>query len=250
MLYSVLVFFCGMIVGSFLNVVIYRAKTGQSIIKPKSFCPQCQHILAWYDLFPVVSFILLRGRCRYCHQKISRQYPLVELSAGIIFLFFYFQDGLSARLLLDFWLGSVLLVIFVYDLKYYLILDKFILIGAVPALFRSIFTNAPSFPSALLGSLIGGGFFALIVLSSRGRWMGGGDVKLGFLMGLILGWQHILVALFLAFVGGALVGVFLIAGKKKNLKSAVPFGTFLAASTLLTIWVGDQLLTWYLSLVW
>ncbi len=240
----------GLFVGSFLNVVIYRFKIGRSILKPRSFCPNCKHILAWYDLIPVLSFVLLCGKCRYCRKRISWQYPLVELSAGLLFILFYLKSGsLDWRLLFNLLFVSILVVVFVYDLKHYLILDKVIVSGAVLAVIASIFLSKPEFLYALLGSAAAGGFFALLVLVSRGKWMGGGDVKLGFLIGLIVGWPSVLVSLFLAFVLGSIVGVLLIVFHKKTLKSAVPFGTFLAVATVTVMLYGEKMLDWYLSLL-
>jgi len=250
MLYSIAFFLLGLFVGSFLNVVIYRFKIKKSILTPRSFCPACHHNLAWYDLVPVLSFVLLFGKCRYCRKKISWQYPLVELSSGILFTFFYLKAGdLNSALLFNLFFVSIFVVVFVYDLKHYLILDKVIVVGATVAVIASIFLGKPDFPRAILGSLSAGGFFALLVLISRGRWMGGGDVKLGFLIGLIIGWPSVLVALFLAFLSGSIVGILLIAFKKKTLKSAVPFGTFLAVATIVVMLLGDRILDWYLSFV-
>lgn len=245
-----LLFLFGLAVGSFLNVVIYRSKIKKSIFKPKSFCPHCKHVLAWYDLIPVLSFISLRGRCRYCHKKISLQYPLVELATGILFALFYLQaGGLNGKLFFDLFFTSILIIVFVYDLKHYLILDIIILVGAIGAILSSIFLGKPEFPQSLIGSFVGGGFFALLVLVSSGKWMGGGDVKLSFLIGLILGWPQILLALFIAFMVGSVIGLILIALKNKTLKSAVPFGTFLTASTIITMFFGDEILDWYLGLM-
>lgn len=249
MLYIILIFVFGLCVGSFLNVVIYRLHKGQSLVKPHSYCPHCRHRLFWSDLMPILSFVFLRGRCRYCHKKISWQYPLVEGVTGLLFLLFFLFDGPTVILIFHFMIGAILLLIFVYDLKYLLIPDQFILVGSVCAILSSILLQSPAFPQALLGSVMGGGFFAFIVLISRGRWMGGGDVKLGFLMGLLLGWSSLLLALFLAFVGGALIGLLLILTRKKTFKSAVPFGTFLTVATLVALFFGDNLLAAYLSML-
>lgn len=247
---TILLFLFGLSVGSFLNVVIYRSKIKKSIFRPQSFCPQCKHKLSWYDLIPVLSFILLRGKCRYCQKKISLQYPLVEIACGVLFVLFYLKSlTFNWALAFNLFFVSILIIIFVYDLKYYLILDKIILIGATLAVVASIFLGKPKFPVSLLGSLIAGGFFALIVLVSQGKWMGGGDVKLGFLIGLILGWPKVLLALGLAFMLGSIVGLILIAFKKKTLKSPVPFGTFLSTAALITILEGERILDWYLDLI-
>jgi len=245
-----IIFIFSLVIGSFLNVVIYRAKIKKSVLAPRSFCPHCKHILSWRDLIPVASFILLRGKCRYCREKISPSYALVELSTGVLFVLFYLQAGsFNLALVFNLFFASILVVVFVYDLRYYLIIDNVILLGAIGAILASIFLGRLSFPQAILGSLAGGVFFAIIVLVSRGKWMGGGDVKLGFLLGLILGWPKILAALFLAFILGSIVGIFLVIRGKKKLKSAVPFGPFLAAATLVVMLWGDEILNWYLHLI-
>lgn len=246
----ILIFLFGLAIGSFLNVVIYRAKIKKSILRPRSFCPHCKHLLAWFDLIPVLSFVSLKGRCRYCRKKISPVYALVELATGILFVLFYLQNSnFNLALAFNLFFVSILIVTFVYDLRYYLIIDNVILLGAIAAIFASIFLGGLSFPQAILGSLAAGVFFAIIVLVSRGKWMGGGDVKLGFLLGLILGWPKILVALFLAFILGSIVGLFLVIRGKKKLKSAVPFGPFLALSALVVMLAGDRILNWYLHLI-
>jgi len=250
MLSLVILFILGLSTGSFLNVVIYRLKIKKSILKPRSFCPACNHTLVWYDLIPVLSFVFLGGKCRYCRKRISWQHPLVELSAGLLFILFYLKSGsLDWRLLFNLLFVSILIVVFVYDLKHYLILDKVIVLGAVLAVIASICLGKPEFPYALLGSAVVGGFFALLVLISRGKWMGGGDVKFGFLIGLIVGWPSVLVSLFLAFVLGGIIGVLLIVFRKKTLKSAVPFGTFLATATVTVMLYGEKILDWYLNIL-
>lgn len=245
-----ILFVFGLSIGSFLNVVIYRAKIKKSIVHPQSFCPSCKHCLAWYDLIPVASFIILGGKCRYCRKRVSWQYPLVELACGVLFALFYIKVGsINPLLFFNLFFVSIFVVIFVYDLKYYLILDRIILSGATLAILASIFLGKPSFPAALLGSLMSGGFFAIIVLVSKGKWMGGGDVKLGFLLGFILGWPQISVALFIAFILGSIIGLLLIVLQKKTLKSAVPFGTFLTVAAIVTMLEGERILKWYLNLI-
>ena len=249
------IFLFGLSVGSFLNCVIYRLETGGSFLRGRSFCPRCKHTLSWQDLIPVFSFFCLRGRCRYCQEKISWQYPLVELATGFLFvLFFEIRSPI-----IDIWeIGSLaiipfLVIIFVYDLKHYIIPDKVIYpaigIALVYDLWKSDFLLSIFGKSDFLLSAFGAtGFFLAIVVVSRGKWMGTGDIKLGFLMGLLLGWPKILVALFLAFLTGAIIGIGLMALGKKTLKSEVPFGPFLVTGTFAVIFWGQQIIDWYLSL--
>jgi prepilin signal peptidase PulO-like enzyme (type II secretory pathway) len=251
------VFLLGLCIGSFLNCVVYRLEE-EKTLKGRSFCPNCKHILTWYDLFPVFSFIFLRGRCRYCHKKISIQYPLVELATGIIFVLVFnfinpvltFYQSLSLPYL--FYIFSVLIIIFIYDLKHYIIPDKVLF----PAIIISLTYDViiwQGILNVLLALAIAFGFFLTIFLISKGKWMGFGDVKLSILMGLLLGFPNILVALFLAFFFGAIIGIMLMTfptragGEKKSLKSEIPFGPFLIVGTFVAMLWGNQLISWYLN---
>ncbi len=238
--YSI-IFLFGLVVGSFLNCVIYRLEREESFLKGRSYCPFCKHILNWQDLIPVLSFLFLKGRCRYCQQKISLQYPLVELATGLIFILVILTPSniyAYAYLLL---MSCFLIIIFIYDLKHYIIPDKVI----YPAIAIALIFN---FPFSILSAFGAAAFFLAIVLISRGKWMGVGDIKLAFLMGLVLGFPNILVALFSAFLIGAIIGIGLIAAGKKTLKSEVPFGPFLVTGTFMAIFWGEKLINWYFNL--
>lgn len=215
---TIVLFLLGLCLGSFLNVVICRLGRGGKILFSRSQCPRCQKVLEWFELIPVFSFVIQKGRCRRCRKKISVQYPLVELATGVLFVLFGFDW-------LKLFFSAVLIVVFVYDLKHYLIPDKVI----YPALAIGVIFGWRNW----LAFLIAGGFFLILVLVSRERWMGWGDVKLATLMGLILGWPDVLTALMIAFVSGALVGLSLILLKKKTMKSQIPFGPFLAGATII-----------------
>jgi leader peptidase (prepilin peptidase) / N-methyltransferase len=292
-----LVFLLGLTIGSFLNAFIYRLevqhglrviprdreKANVTVMQGRSFCPQCGHTLAWQDLIPLLSFLLLLGKCRYCQRSISWQYPLVEIATALLFvlLFFFTMPWLGqgvenlTRLsftqlveLLYLWaVASALLVIFVYDLKYYLIPDKVLYLAITAVLFWRGFEFldfgswdlfgiwnlefgifAP-LVQAILAGLGASLFFLLIYIISNGRAMGFGDVKLAFLLGLFLGWPAILVALFSAFCLGAIVGVALIALKKKGLKSEVPFAPFLIVGTAIAYFFGSSIVNFYMNLI-
>lgn len=249
------VFFLGLIIGSFLNCVIYRLEENKSFLKGRSFCPKCKHVLAWYDLIPILSFLYLRGRCRYCKKKISLQYPLVELATGFLFVFIYdflMSDSRgTSDILFYFVISGFLIIIFVYDLKHYLIPDQVIYPAIGITLIYDLLIYDIHGMSEIFASALGAaGFFLAIVLISRGKWMGAGDIKLAFLMGLILGWPNILVALFFAFFSGAIIGIGLVLAKSKSFKSEVPFGPFLAAGTLMAMFYGQNLINWYLNLLY
>ncbi len=246
------VFAFGLFIGSFLNCVIYRLEKKKSFIRGRSFCPKCKHTLAYYDLIPILSFIVLKAKCRYCHKKISFQYLLVELATGFLFLLaFIFSSPDLGFMIYEWIIFSFLVLIFVFDLKHYIIPDKVVYPAIVVAILFIILNlyivNHKSIIGPLAAGLSASAFFLLIWLVSRGKWMGFGDVKLAFLMGLFLGWPNILVGLFLAFLMGSIVGLILIALKKKKMKSEVPFGPFLVLGTFVGLFWGEKIIHWYLS---
>ena len=263
------IFVFGLVAGSFLNCVIYRLHTKEGFIISRSYCPKCRHKLAWYDLIPLFSFIALKGRCRYCGQKISWQYPLVELTTGLLFIltfnqFSIFPKGNSSvfysagnfqflNLIYYLIISCFLVIVFVYDLKYYIIPDRVIYPAiAIALIFNSQFLISSQFPifkSSILSALGASAFFLAIILISRGQWMGLGDFKLAILMGLFLGFPNILVALFLSFFIGAIIGTGLIIFKRKSFRSEVPFGPFLVTGAFIALFWGQSLVNWYLSLV-
>jgi prepilin signal peptidase PulO-like enzyme (type II secretory pathway) len=260
--FYIFVFLLGLAVGSFLNCIIYRLEKNESFLKGRSYCPNCHHTLAWQDLIPIFSFLILKGKCRYCGKKISLQYPLVELATGILFFsIFYsifqhsniptFQQSIQFLYLSI--VSSFLIVIFVYDLKHYLIPDKVIYPAiALALIFNFQFLISKQlliFKYAILSAVLASAFFLSIFLISRGKWLGFGDVKLGFLMGLFLGFPKILVALFSAYLIGAIIGIGLVLAKKKTLKSEVPFGPFLVSGTFIALFFGNQLINWYLGFI-
>jgi prepilin signal peptidase PulO-like enzyme (type II secretory pathway) len=241
------VFILGLCVGSFLNCVVYRLEQEKSL-GGRSFCPRCKHTLGWKDLLPVFSWVFLVGKCRYCKGKISWQYPLVELATGFLFLLVYAIFGQNlVYLLFLLYIVCVFVVIFVYDLKHYLIPDKILFPAIAVASMYRIFGDFYGLPNYILAVIIGSGFFLIIFLISKGNWMGFGDVKLAILMGLLLGVPNILLALFLAFFLGAIIGLMLMAQKKKGLRSEIPFGPFLILGTFLSIFWADKIIQWYLN---
>jgi len=251
-------FILGTIVGSFLNVVVERTKHKKSFLLNRSACPMCGHILNVWDLIPLFSYIFLNGKCRYCQKKISWQYFVMELVTGVIFGLIYLSvetihelslPDIHNILLLFFYLiiASFLIIIFVYDLKYYLILDKIVVPGMVVALIGN-FLLGRNWLDLLLGAVIGSGIFLLQYTISRGKWVGGGDIRLGLFMGLILGWKLVLVALFISYLFGATIGVGLILLKRKKMQDTLPFATFLSVATLITMLCGSSILTWYINL--
>ncbi|MAF13474.1 MAG: prepilin peptidase [Parcubacteria group bacterium] len=244
-----IIFLFGLASGSFLNVVILRLGTKKSFLGGRSHCPNCKKIISWYDNIPVLSFLILKARCRQCDKKISWQYLVIEIATALIFVLLYFNFGLSFKFFSYVVFVSFLIIIFVYDLKHYLILDKVSLPAMVVAFVANLILGLSLF-NLIIGALIGGGFFAAQYFISKGKWVGGGDIRLGILMGLILGWQLLLVALFLAYLIGAIFGLSLIALNKKKMSSQVPFGPFLTVATLVSLIYGQVILNWYLRLLY
>ena len=254
-----LLFLIGLAVGSFLNCLIYRLNKGLSPIGGRSFCPKCNHQLSWKDNTPLLSFVLLGGRCRYCHSPISWQYPLVELGTGILSvvslsakggLAFGWQFSVvrGANILsTGYWLliTYALFAIFVSDLRYGTIPDKIVYPVIGLAIIYSIFDIQYSIFENFLSALGAAGFFLALVTITRGKGMGMGDVKLVALMGLVLGWPKIAVALYLAFLTGAIVGVILILLGKKRFGEHIPFGPFLTTATWIGLLWGGQILAWF-----
>jgi len=248
------VFLFGLIIGSFLNCLVWRLRTGESLLG-RSYCPKCRKQIAWHDNLPVASFILLSGKCRECGQSISWQYPAVELATGVLFVIAYYLSyelrvtsyEFIVQLLRDWFLISVMMVIFVYDLRWYLILD----IVTLPACLAVLILNlALSFDlwNLLVSGIIGSGFFLLQFLISGGKWIGGGDIRLGLLMGLALGWPGVIAAIIISYFLGSLVGLGLIAAGKKRWGSEIPLGVFLAAGTIIDLFWQERILDWYWNL--
>ena len=228
-------------------MVVYRLNHGCSPLKGRSFCPECKKKIGMIDNIPLLSFILLKGRCRFCQKPISPYYPLTELVTGLAFL-------LSRYIFLDFalvyrlFIVVVFIILFFSDLRFgtlpdWISLPAIILTGGLYFFGKFGQINDPWL--AALGALL---FFLLLVFITRGKGMGIGDLKLVFLIGLVLGFPKTVIALWLAFLTGALTGVILVLAKKKTLKQTVPFGPFLIASTIIADVWGERL--WYLYLSW
>ncbi len=275
------IFLAGLCVGSFLGVLIYREAVEEgpkqkakslkhnacqylpSWFYGRSYCDHCRKPIRWHDNIPLLSFILLRGRCRYCRKKISLQYPLLELLTGIQFVwvflivrgninFFSRFEGFYSFLMLGYGLllAAILLMVLVADLQYQIIPDSGIMIGILLTLGQIYVTYRYTgyvdwsvWPAAFGAAL----FFTAIILITKGKGMGWGDVKLGFLMGLMLGFPRILAALFIAYLTGGIAGVILILSKRKTLKQSVAFGPFLVIATAVAYLWGSKIIGWYLG---
>jgi leader peptidase (prepilin peptidase)/N-methyltransferase len=251
------IFIFGTAIGSFLNVLIWRLPRDE---KPngRSKCPHCKHELVWHDLIPVISFVVSRGKCKYCGKPISYRYPAIELVTGALFALAAWSIPLVD---VGSWLVlakvavviAVCVTVFVIDLEHYLILDKVVFPSSAIILGLLILTDVVAGTTSnttqgILAALAASVPFLLLWFISKGKWMGLGDVKFMVFMGLALGFPGVLVALFVSFIVGAIVGVFLILAGKKQLSSKLPFGTFLSVATIVAVLYGNELWRLYWSL--
>ncbi len=251
----ILVGIFGLTVGSFLNVVILRFDELKTLWKIRSHCVKCKKQIRWYDLVPFLSYIYLGGKCRYCKKPISYQYPIVEGLTAILFILIYFYFGLTWASLLLAVISSLFLIVATYDAIHYEIPDVLTYLGIFFSLgfvFLTIFNQGVFTWNALipygLGVLAAGGFLGALVVLSKEKWMGQGDILLGVWMGVLLGMPNVLVAMFLAFVLGSLYGLLLIGLKKKGIKDALPFGPFLILGTIIALFWGEKIIFYYLGI--
>ncbi|MEK7452424.1 MAG: prepilin peptidase [Patescibacteria group bacterium] len=237
----------GVCIGSFLLVVIERTHARESILYGRSNCPACKAQLRARDLIPILSFFLLKRSCRNCHTRISVEYPIVEFVTGMLFVFVFLIEKNWILFFRDVVFISYLIIIFLYDLKYKYILDRFTIPAICFAFMANLFVGNITPFSLLLGMIAVGGFFLVQFIVSKGTWVGGGDIRMGVLMGAMLGLSYGLLALFLAYVMGAFVGLILLQLKRVDRKTQIPFGTFLSIATIIVLFVGPQILHWYLG---
>ena len=245
----VFVFAYGAIIGSFLNVCIARLPDGRSIVRPPSHCPKCQSFLAWYDNVPILSYLVLGGRCRTCRVHISAIYPAVEVLTGALAVALFLRLGPTLAFAGYFAFAAALVVITFVDLDHQLIPDVISLPGIVVGLAFSLVSPLVTPLDAALGVLAGGGTLlavAWLYKTFRGQeGMGGGDVKLLAMIGAFLGWQSIFVTLFVGSVIGSIIGVGLMLYQRADTKLAIPFGPFLAGGALVYLFWGDRILAFY-----
>ncbi|MDQ3008304.1 MAG: prepilin peptidase [bacterium] len=270
-LVSGFLFFIGAAVGSFLNVFIYRTLDDEprskkdSWISGRSRCDTCRKKIAWYDNIPVLTFLLLGGKCRHCHSPISLAHPVVEFLTGSLFVWWYwggtvfFQITRTPLQTLQpiFWLaiGILLLIIVIADILYLVIPDAIVaMLLGLTLLYRIALVmfgvmRPTDFGLSIVGVAVAVSFFGLLWLGTKGRGFGLGDVKLIVPLALLVGWPEILVCIFLAFIAGATVGVSLIALGKRKFGQVIPFGPFLVAGCVMTLIWGTELLQWYIDLL-
>lgn len=250
--FPVFAFVFGAVVGSFLNVCICRMPKDESVVFPPSHCPQCNYLIRWYDNVPLLSYLLLRGKCRGCGTHISLQYPLVELLNGALTLLLFIRFGVSLTFLALFVFCSALVVITFIDIEHQIIPDEISLSGIVIGFVFSFFLPITSWLGSLIGILLGGGSLLLVAYGyqwfSGREGMGGGDIKLLAMIGAFLGWRAVPFVIFSASLVGSVLGVSMMLLQKKDSKLAIPFGPYLSFGAVLYVFYGQQLIRWYFSL--
>ena len=248
----ILVAVAGLAVGSFLNVVIYRLPRKIGLVMARSVCPGCSAQLKWYHNIPLLSYLFLRGKCAFCSKRISIQYPLVEALNTILYLFFFWQFGISPGFFVLCVLGSALIVVFFIDLEFMIIPDSITLPGMIVGLGVSLLPDGMGIVDSLIGLLTGGGSLYLVAI--LGDWlfkkesMGGGDIKLSAMLGAFLGWQKVL----LIFISSAFIGLIIslavmVVSSKLRETRTIPFGPFLALAAVLSICCGEQIINYYVT---
>jgi len=246
---AIIIFILGLVIGSFSNVCIYRIPKNESIVFPASHCTSCQTPIKAMDNIPVLSYFLLKGKCRNCGEKFSIRYPIVEFLTGVVYILIFLIYGRNLQTLIYAILSSALIIISFIDLDEQIIPDEISLPGIVLGFLISFFVPYISYFNSLFGILTGGGIIFLIALAGlvifKKEAMGGGDVKLAAMIGAFIGWRYIILSLFIGFFIGAVTGIVLILSKVKNKDDIIPFGPFIVLGSILTILWGKDLLSWY-----
>jgi leader peptidase (prepilin peptidase)/N-methyltransferase len=241
----------GSLIGSFLNVCIYRLPLGKSVVWPGSACPGCRRELSWYENIPILSYLALRGRCRSCAARISPRYPIVEALTAAMFAFSYWYYGPGLLFASRIIFGCALIVLFAIDLEHHLLPNVITLPGIVAGFVFSLFTE-PGWRDSAIGIVLGGGVLWAIAEGyyriRHEEGLGMGDVKMLAMVGAFVGWKLTLVTLMMASFAGSIVGLALIISRRGTMKYALPFGTFLAMGAVLAVTVGPAVLDWYLRL--
>jgi len=244
---QVIVFIIGACIGSFLNVCIYRLPREQSVVYNPSHCPGCGRRLGVLDLVPLLSYVLLKGRCRYCNEKISARYPLVELITALFFVVAYQFWGWQWQTVAMWVFFAVLITASAIDYQHKIIPDEIIVAGFVLGLPLVFLAGSSKLVDGLIGFFVAGLLFLIIAVVSKGG-MGGGDIKLSALMGLFLGWPGIIVALFSSFLLGGLSSITLMALGLRGRKDVVPFGPYLALGGVVAAFCAEWIIRWYLGI--
>lgn len=249
---KVIIILFGLMWGSFLNVIIYRLPRDLSIVRPPSSCPQCGKRIKIYENIPLVSYLVLRGKCSKCTAKIPLSYPLVEVLTPLCFLLLYSQYSFSLHFFASCLFASALIALGFIDYEHQILPDEITLPGIALGIIYSLFRDDINLTRALIGAVVGAGILLLIYvlyyILRKKEGLGMGDVTMMLMVGAFLGWKQTLLTLILGSFGGALIGVGLILFTKKGAQHALPFGTFLAPAAFVSLLYGQQIINAYLSL--
>ncbi len=269
LLTTIIVFILGSVIGSFLSVIIYRVHSKEKgIISGRSKCPFCKKKIKWRNLIPIFSWLALRGRCGECGKKISSHYLVMELTMALLFVLalgqWDFIEAIPSTVNPEFsnyiinWQNFIIFLfylveftflaaIFFYDLMYKEIPDRFSIPAIALAFAGGIMFNLLTWQNMLIGAAIAGGFFLIQFILSKGKWIGGGDIRLGVLIGVLLGWKFGIVALIIAYFIGAVFSVYLLLNKKVERKTEIAFGPFLITGLLISLFHAETILAWYMA---
>ena len=243
----------GLIIGSFLNVCIYRLPKEMSIVRPRSSCPSCNRTIAWYDNIPVLSYLFLQGKCRHCGTGISFRYPLIEGITGLISWLVFYRFGLGLAYFVYFFYAASLLVVSVIDLDHRIIPDQISLSGIVIGLLLAALTPLLPFLDSLAGFALGGGSLLLVGMAyeavSKQEGIGGGDIKLLAMIGAFTGWKGVLFTIFGGSLIASIVGITLMIVRRQNGQVPIPFGPFLSAASFLFLLEGERLIQAYWAML-
>jgi leader peptidase (prepilin peptidase) / N-methyltransferase len=248
----IFVFLIGAIVGSFLNVCIYRLPRHESIVFPASHCPHCGKPIKFYDNIPLLSYVILRGKCRNCKQNISGRYPIIETISGLLAIAIVIKYGLTLHSLLLLLLVFSLIIVTFVDLDFQIIPDILSIPGIMAGIGASFFMPTISWIDSILGILAGGGFLFIIAVAYK--WltnrdgMGGGDIKLLAMVGAWLGWKAVPFILLISSFIGALIGSISLLLAKKSLRYKIPFGPFISIAAVIYLFFGPEIINWYINL--
>lgn len=244
------IFIFGICIGSFLNVCIHRIPNSKSIFFPGSLCPKCGTSIRFYDNIPVVSFLILMGKCRSCETRIPIRYPMVELISGGFAISLLLKYGLSVEWISSYTFTAALLVITFIDLDHKIIPDIITLPGIFIFLLVPFISSHITWTDSIIGTLLGGGSLLLVAMGyqliTKKEGMGGGDIKLLAMVGAFVGWKGVFFTIFLASIAGTLIGLILMLRSGKGLKLAIPFGPFLSIGAITYIHFGKSIIDWYL----
>lgn len=241
------IFVFGAVIGSFLNVLIYRLPNDESLIYPSSRCPHCQHKLAWYELIPIASYFIQGGKCKYCRSKISIQYPIIEAITGGLFVLTFVRFDFTALALIYGFVFAIFLAIIIIDWRYMIIPDELNIIIGIMGLMGLALGITNNLFTGLAASFLAGLSLWLLAVISRGG-MGGGDIKFAFAIGLFMNWGQVLLMFFLASILGSIYGLYVIIRHGYQARRPIPFGPFLMIGASLALIYGQDIINYYLSL--